>query len=140
MIYKAIVSSSQTSNIWNGLVGNKKINIERVYYKSPGTMWRFFGAFGYAGAYGNNLSYGMYADDSTFELVPAWQNKLQAMQFETDLYTRASHYAYEIRNNRLKIYPAPVGGGTGGSPSHMWFNVYYSKRCVVRRSRSHYRS
>jgi hypothetical protein len=117
-----VVSSSQSGNIWNNLVQNKKISIHRVYYKSPSAMWRFFGALGGGGrVYGNLMSYGMYADDSTFEVVPAWQNKLQAMQFETDLYTRASHYSYEIRDNRLKIYPAPYPE-CGGSPTRMWFN------------------
>jgi hypothetical protein len=118
-----IVSSSAPTNIWDGLVQNKKIAIHRVYYKSPAAMWRFFGYMGIGGqVYGNLSSYGMWADDSTFELVPAWQNKLQAMQYETDLYTRASHYSYEIRDNRLKIYPPPSGPGCGGSPARMWFN------------------
>jgi len=62
----------------------------------------------------------MYADDSQFEVVPAWQNKLQAMQFETDIYTRLSHYSYELRNNFITVYPPPVNPGCG-SPSHMWF-------------------
>jgi len=115
------VSRSQAGNPWNGLVQNKRVNIERVYYQSPASMWRFFGYFGGLGTYGNLSTYGMYADDSQFQVVPAWQNKLQAIIFETDLYTRTSHYSYEIWNNRLKIYPAPVGPGCGGSPSHMWF-------------------
>ena len=82
-------------------MNNQKISIERVYYKSPGVMWRFFGAFGASGVYGNLSSYGMYADDSTFQLVPAWQTKLQAQDFQTSMNTRASHYSYEIRNNQI---------------------------------------
>ena len=42
------------------------------------------------------------------------------MAFETSLYTRASHYSYEIRDNMLKIYPLPSSPGTG-SPLKMWF-------------------
>lgn len=116
-----IVSASQSGSDWQNMVQNKKISIERVYYKSPGAMWRFFGYWGAAGTFGNLSTYGMYADDSTFELVPAWQNKLQAQQFETDLYTRGSHYAYEIMNNDIRIYPPPVSPGCGASPSRMWF-------------------
>ena len=118
------VSSSQAGNPWNGLVQNKRVNIWRVYYKSPATMWRFFGYYGGLNTFGNLSTYGMYADDSTFEVVPAWQNKLQAMAFETDVYTRLSHYSYEIWNNRLKIYPPPAAPGCGGTPSKMWF--YFS--------------
>ena len=115
------VSSSQAGTPWDGLVKDKRVNIHRVYYRSPVSAWRFYGYYGGLTTYGNLTTYGMYADDSTFEVVPAWQNKLQAMQFETDLYTRTSHYSYEIRNNKLKIYPEPVNPGSGGSPSHMWF-------------------
>ena len=57
---------------------------------------------------GNLYTYGQYSDESTFELVPTWQNKSQAMAFETNLYTRASHYSYEIRDNRIRIYPPPA--------------------------------
>jgi hypothetical protein len=119
-----IVSASQSGTEYNNKIKNKKVNIHRVYYKSPATMWRFFGQYGYgAGVYGNLSTYGMYADDSTFEVVPAWQNKAQAQQYETDLYTRASHYAYEIRNNRITVYPAPAGNGNSGKPipERMWF-------------------
>ena len=62
-------------------------------------------------------SYGMYADDSTFELIPAWHNKLQAMQFEDNIWTRVSHYSYELKDNNLRIYPKP----SSISPSRIWF-------------------
>ena len=115
-----IVANTQYTNAWADKIQNKKINIHRVYYKSPAVMWRFYGGFGSNGAYGNLNTYGMYADDSTFELVPSWQNKSQAMAFETDLYTRGSHYSYEIRNNNITIYPSPIDPG-GCSPEKMWF-------------------
>ena len=118
---QAQVSSSQSDNPWADKVKNKRIDIHRVYYKSPAASWRFFGYYGGLNTFGNLTTYGMYADDSTFEVVPAWQNKLQAMTYETDLYTRTSHYSYEIRNNKLKIYPRPIQPGSGGSPSKMWF-------------------
>ena len=58
---------------------------------------------------------------STFEVIPAWQNKLQSMAFETNLYTRASHYSYEIRDNRIRVFPPPSNPGSG-SPSNIWFD------------------
>jgi hypothetical protein len=51
----------------------------------------------------------MYADDSSFQLVPAWQNVLQAYAFEEDLHVRASHHSFRINNNKLRIYPSPKG-------------------------------
>ena len=50
------------------------------------------------------------SDDSTFQLVPTWQNKAQALAFEDAIYTRMSHFSYEIHNNNLRIFPIPEGG------------------------------
>jgi hypothetical protein len=66
---------------------------------------------------GNLSTYGMYADDSTYEIIPPWQNKLQAVQYEDAIYTRNSHYSYEIKNNKLRIQPTP----TSHSPQKIWF-------------------
>lgn len=107
---QAIVSSSaatETDSTFFDKVGDKRVTIRRVYYKTPHAMWRFFGYYGGINAIGNLSTYGMYADDSTFEVIPAWQNKLQAMAYEDAIYTRNSHYSYEIKNNNLTIYPIP---------------------------------
>ena len=115
------ISSSTSDNIaFTGSVKNKRIAIRRVYYRSPQAMWRFYGYYGGLNVVGNLYTYGQYSDESTFEIVPAWQNKLQSMAFETNLYTRASHYSYEIRDNRIRVYPPPASPGTG-SPRKIWF-------------------
>jgi hypothetical protein len=90
-------------------VGNKRITIQRVFYKTPQSMWRFFGYYGGLNVVGNGsiYGYGQYTDDSTFEIVPVWQNKMQAAAYEDHLYTRLSHYSYEIHNNNIRIYPEP---------------------------------
>jgi hypothetical protein len=90
-------------------VGNKRVTIERVFYKTPQSMWRFFGYYGGLNVVGNGqiYGYGQYTDDSTFEIVPVWQNKMQAMAYEDHIYTRLSHYSYEIHNNNLRLFPTP---------------------------------
>jgi len=112
--------STMGQDFANG-VNNKRIAIRRVYYRSPRTMWRFYGYYGGLNVVGNLTTYGQYSDESTFEVIPAWQNKLQSMAFETSLYTRASHYSYELNDTRLRIYPAPSNPGTG-APTKMWFD------------------
>lgn len=92
-----------------GLVGNKKIKIEKVFYKTPQSMWRFYGYYGGLNVVGNLNYYGQFSDDTTFEIIPSWHNKLQAMAYEDHLWTRLSHYSYEIHNNKLRIYPIPDG-------------------------------
>ena len=67
---------------------------------------------------GNLSSYGQYADDSTFNVVPVWQNKGQAMAYEDALHVRHSHWSYQLRNNYLRIYPTPVNESL--YPKKMW--------------------
>jgi len=106
-----IVSSSFPS-----LVGNKRILVRKVYYITPQATWRFFGYYGTINVVGNLSTYGQFSDDSTFEIIPVWQNKLQAMAYSDALYTRYSHYSYRIRNNKLRLYPMP----TTHFPTTMW--------------------
>ena len=121
IVQDASVDGSTTFGYaFTGSVNNKRVAVRRVYYRSPATMWRFYGYYGGLNVVGNLYTYGQYSDESTFEIVPAWQNKLQAMAFETNLYTRASHYSYEIRDNRIRLYPPPSSLGAG-APSKIWF-------------------
>lgn len=120
-----IVSSSAASDSsldFYDKVGNKRILIRRVYWKSPLAMWRFYGFYGGLNIVGNLSNYGQYADDTTFEVVPVWQHRLQANAFEEAIYVRSSHYSFEIKNNKLRIFPIPQIIGTNGTfPNKMWF-------------------
>ena len=100
---------------YSGLVGNRKVRIDKVFYKSPRAMWRFYGYYGGLNVVGNLNYYGQFSDDTTFEVIPAWHNKMQAMAFEDHLHTRLSHYSYEIKDNNLRLYPPPDGFNT-----NMW--------------------
>jgi len=118
-LQKVIQANSLTSGYaFYNEVDNKRIIIRRVYYKTPHSMWRFYGYYGGMNTVGNLSTYGMYADDSTFDVIPPWQNKLQAMAYEDAIYTRNSHYSYEVRNNVLRIWPIP----TRVSPDKIWFD------------------
>jgi len=72
-------------------------------------MWRFYGYYGGLNVVGNLHNYGQFSDTSTFELIPAWQNKLQAKAYEDAIYTRMSHWSYELKNNNLRLFPIPQG-------------------------------
>jgi hypothetical protein len=121
-LQKVVQDLSVSSSVdFTGSVNNRRIEIRKVYYKSNAAMWRFYGYYGGLNVVGNLNTYGQYSDDSTFEVVPTWQNKSQAMAFEDSLYTRASHYSYEIRDNYLKIYPAPSSPFDFISPQKIWF-------------------
>lgn len=101
------LASDVSSSLYNKITPGSRITVRKVYYKSARAMWRFYGYYGGLNAVGNLSTYGQYADDSTFEVIPAWHNKLQAMAYEDNIYTRISHYSYEIKNNKLRLYPMP---------------------------------
>jgi hypothetical protein len=113
---QAIVEAAEAGSEWEGM-GNKRIKIRQVYYISPRQMWRFYGYYGGLNVVGDMHNYGQYADDSSFNVIPVWQNKIQAMQYEDHLYTRTSHYSYEINDNKLMLYPTPQLV----SPEKFWF-------------------
>ena len=113
-------------------IGNSAVTIDKVYYKSPNVSWFFFGGFP-IGTVGNLSTYGMYADDSTWQLVPAWQNVLQAYQFKEDLNVRASHYSFAINDNRLRLFPVP-----NGSPERFWLKFRVSEEAFDEESDRRY--
>jgi len=117
-LQEIIVSSSANdpSASFYDQVGTNRVTIRKVYYKTPHAMWRFYGYYGGMNTVGNLSTYGMYADDSNFEVIPVWQNKMQAMAYEDAIYTRNSQYSFDIKNNKLRLFPEPVNS----SPSKYW--------------------
>lgn len=92
---------------FEGKVQGSRITVRKVWYKTPRAMWRFYGHYGGVGTTGNLSSYGQYADDSTFEIIPVWQNKLQNTSYQDMINTRISHYSFDVKNNKLRLYPSP---------------------------------
>jgi hypothetical protein len=108
------------SSSYPTIVGNKKVVVSKVFYKTAINIWRFFGYYGALNVIGNLSNYGMFSDNTTFEVVPTWQNKLQAIMYEDSINTRISQYSYDIRNNKLRLYPTP----DTFSPSLFWLEFY----------------
>jgi len=119
----AVKAASEAGGVdFAGLVGNNRIVVRKVYYKTPRAMWRFYGYYGGLNSVGNLSTYGQYSDDSTFEVIPAWHNKLQAMAYEDNIWTRISHYSYELKNNKIRFFPQPESGYI----EKMWFEFTIS--------------
>ena len=121
---QSIVNDASTSGSvpFTGSIDGKRIFVTKVYYKTPRAMWRFYGYYGGINVVGNLNTYGQFSDDSTFELIPTWQNKMQAIMYEDSIFTRTSHFSYEIRNNKLRLFPTPQS--FGGGLDRLWFNFY----------------
>jgi hypothetical protein len=133
IIYSASIDGSAGGAAFTGSVGKSAITIQKVYYKTPRSMWRFFAGIG-PGALGNLSTYGMYADDSTFQMVPVWQNVLQGYAFEEAMNVRASHYSFKINDNKLRIFPTP----DGISPTQFWVDFRVSEDAWDERSDRRY--
>ena len=60
-------------------------------------------------------------------MVPTWHNKAQALAYEDAIYTRLSHWSYEITNNNLKLFPTPRNNYT---PT-MWFRFVIPEDAIL---------
>jgi hypothetical protein len=118
IIYSASVDADNSDFPYYNKVGKNKITINKVFYKTKTASWRFYGYYGGLNTVGNLGTYGQYADDSTFQVIPAWQNKAQAIAYEDSIYTRNSHWSYELRNNKVRLFPIPAAGST--YPDKFW--------------------
>jgi len=117
------VDDDGTAVPYSGKVGSSRVIVTKVFYRSPRAMWRFYGYYGGVGVVGNYSTYGQFADDSTFEIIPTWQNKMQAIMYEDSIFTRTSHYAYEIKDNNLRLFPTPSYWGFDET-SRIWVQFY----------------
>jgi hypothetical protein len=128
---QAIIQSASLSGLdmsgdtvpFKDRIDNKRIYVTKVFYISPRAMWRFYGYYGGVGVVGNYSTYGQFADDSTFEIIPTWQNKLQAIMYEDNIVTRTSNYSYELIDNKLRLYPTPSYWGFQES-NRIWVRFY----------------
>jgi len=106
-----------------GMVEDNRVIITKVFFRSPRAMWRFYGYYGGVGVVGNYSTYGQFADDSTFEIIPTWQNKMQAIMYEDSITTRTSNYAYELKDNMLRLFPTPSYWGYDET-DRIWVQFY----------------
>jgi len=107
------------STEFSGIVNGKRLIVKEVFYKTPYRGWTFFGGMGGYGSVAGFSSYNGYANRSTFQVTPIWEDKLRLANFEDALWTRTSHYSYELINNKLRLYPIPRLTGYG-APLKYW--------------------
>ena len=117
------VDDSGTAVDYAGKISDKRVLVTKVFYRSPRAMWRFYGYYGGVGVVGNYSTYGQFADDATFEIIPTWQNKMQAVMYEDSIYTRTSHYSYELIDGKLRLFPTPSYWGYEEN-DRIWVKFY----------------
>ena len=128
---QAIIQSASDSGVddsgnavpYAGKIDNRRVIDDKSLLSLTACYVAFYGYYGGIGVVGNYSTYGQFADDSTFEIIPTWQNKMQAIMYEDSIFTRTSHYSYEIINNKLRLYPTPSHWSTGDGDK-MWVKFY----------------
>jgi hypothetical protein len=87
------------------------IEIKRVFYESPPAIVRYFDPYAGTGTDLQGLldtfGFGNYSPGINFLLMPISYDlqKIQAIEFNDQI--RKSNYSFEIKNNKLKIFPIP---------------------------------
>ena len=120
----AVTSSQQTYDLTNssllnlesGTAGTDDIEIKRVFYEGTPAMTRYFDPYVGSG-YGSDqllegFGYGNYSPAVNFLMMPMYDDLLRVQAIEFNDTIRKSAYSFELRNNRLRIFPDPTADYT----------------------------
>jgi len=100
-----------TSGISQGTLG---IEIKRVFYQAPPAITRYYDPYVGTGFGTQNLfdsfGFGGMSPAINFLMMPLNFDLQVIQQIEMNDQIRRSNYSFEIRNNKLKIFPIPTTG------------------------------
>jgi hypothetical protein len=120
--YSASVSVTQSQQVYdltdpnfvtleNGTAGTDDIEVKRVFYYGTPAMTRYFDPYVGTG-YGSDqlldgFGYGNYSPAVNFLMMPMYDDLLRVQAIEFNDTIRKSAYSFELRNDRLRIFPDP---------------------------------
>jgi len=110
------VSSSQQVydlNVWaSENESNKAIEIKRVFHEGTPAIARYFDPYAGTGlGYQNMLDgfgWGGMSPAITFTMMPVYADLLRTQAIELNDQIRKSAYTFELRNNKIRIFPNPT--------------------------------
>jgi len=95
------------------------IEIKRVYHEFTPAVVRFFDPYVGTGAGTQQMldgfGWGAYSPAVSFMAMPLYADLLRMQAIELNDTIRKSTYTFELRNNKLKLFPTP------SYPINMWF-------------------
>src|SRR5210317_227366 len=118
-----LVSGSQDYDL-NTLIadvsGSGAIEVKRVFYESNHAISRYFDPYAGTGQQTNNMldafGFGGSSPAITFVLQPVYADLLRVQAIEFNDQVRKSAYTFELRNNKLRIFPTY----TKDEPGKLW--------------------
>jgi len=110
-----VVSGSQTYDLnalWADVSeSGNAIELQRVFYEETPAVQRYFDPYAGTGAGTMNLldqfGFGNYSPAVTFLMMPVYADMLRLQAIELNDQIRKSAYSFQLRNNRLRIFPRP---------------------------------
>lgn len=114
--YVDLIPGSQSYNLdalWaNVSESGKNIEIKRVYHDFTPAIVRYFDPYVGTGAGTQQLldsfGWGSYSPAVSFMVMPLYADLLRMQAIELNDTIRKSNYTFELRNNKLSIYPIPT--------------------------------
>jgi hypothetical protein len=104
--------------------GNR-IEIRRIWHERPPALRRFFDPFAGAAGAGMGIEnllgefgWGNYSIASQYLLMPIYETILRGQAIEFNDLIRRSQFSFEIKNNKLRIFPVP---DSGFANEKLWF-------------------
>jgi len=122
-VYKnkiSLVSGSQDYDL-NVLIaddsGSGAIEVKRVFYEANPAITRYFDPYAGTGNQTNNMldafGFGGSSPAITFMLQPIYADLLRVQAIEFNDQVRKSAYSFELKNNKLRIFPTYTNETTG---------------------------
>jgi hypothetical protein len=110
-----VVSGSQTYDInalWAEVSeSGNAIELQRVFYEETPAVQRYFDPYAGTGGGSMNLldqfGFGSYSPAVTFLMMPVYADMLRVQAIELNDQIRKSAYTFQLRNNKLRIFPRP---------------------------------
>ena len=115
-----IHSGSQTYDL-NTLIGQvsesgEAIEVKRVHYEARPAVTRYFDPYASTGFGTYNMldgfGFGSYSPAITFVLQPIYADLLRIQAIEFNDQIRKSAYSFELKNNKMRIFPVPTESGS----------------------------
>ena len=116
----ANTSSYDLNALWADVSeSGNAIEINKVYYDFTPAITRYFDPYVGTGAGTQQMldsfGWGGYSPGVSFMVMPLYADMLRMQAIELNDTIRKSSYSFELRNNKLKLFPAP------SHPGKMWF-------------------
>ena len=110
-----VVSGSQSYDLnalWADVSeSGNAIELQRVFYEETPAVQRYFDPYAGTGAGTMNLldqfGFGDYSPAVTFLMMPVYADMLRLQAIELNDQIRKSAYSFQLRNNKLRIFPSP---------------------------------